>query len=56
MLMLTEWLFKLTRSIDSAKKKSPPQISAEILHSPHILIFLFLSWHSYCIQSVLPFV
>lgn len=42
--MLTEWLFKLTKCIDSAKKKKkekPPQINAEIIHSPQILIFLF---------------
>ena len=54
--MLPEWHFKLTKCIDSAKKKNPTLINAEILQSPQILIFLFLSWHSCCIQSVLLFV
>lgn len=44
--MLSEWLFKLTKCIDSAKKKC--QINAEIIQSPQILIFFFLSWHSCC--------
>lgn len=56
MLMLLEWLFRLTKSIDSAKRKKRSPINAEIIHSPQILIFLFLSWHSCCIQSVLLFV
>lgn len=44
MLMLPEWHFKLTKCIDSAKKKkNPTLINAEILQSPQILIFLFLS-------------
>lgn len=54
--MLPEWHFKLTKCIDSAKKKNPTLINAEILQSPQILIFLFISWHSCCIQSVLLFV
>lgn len=46
--MLSEWLFKLTKCIDSAKKKC--QINAEIIQSPQILIFFFLSWHRCCFK------